>query len=115
MKEKLIAYFRQEKEYKSCYYSYLNAIEFSEEGKVDFPLLFENNLEVWKEHFLVGKSKGDEYSVCFSLRDSSGKIDSYWKIPGWYSSGYGAELYLHGICQVRPIEKRTIEWETLND
>lgn len=58
-----------------------------------------------------GKGLGEEYWVIFSV--SNDKETTYWKVPGFYQSHYGAELEWSDIFEVKSVEKTVTVWEAL--
>lgn len=62
-----------------------------------------------REEQYGGEGKGDEYWVVFSVSKDDEK--RFYKIPGWYSSGYGSELEPYNTFEVKPEQKTIIVWE----
>lgn len=55
-----------------------------------------------------GEGMGDCYFKVFSF-EKDGDIE-HWKIPGYYSSGYGSELEWYNAFKVKQVEKLIQVW-----
>jgi hypothetical protein len=58
-----------------------------------------------------GEGDGDEHWLVYKLENvTQAYSETYWKVPGWYQSYYGAELEWENAYQVESYEKTVIAW-----
>jgi hypothetical protein len=62
------------------------------------------------KHKTDGRSDDNSW-IILSVTDLETQEESYWKIPGYYSSYDGGTYELNNVHKVKPVEKTIIVWK----
>ena len=68
-----------------------------------------NGMTISPEDDYGGSGNGDDFWSVIKVQEPR-EAATFWKIPGFYSSGYGGELEFENIFQVVPKEKTITVW-----
>jgi len=59
-----------------------------------------------------GSERSNDYWIVFSVKDKDNQI-TYFKVPGYYDSYCGGELYVSQLFQVEETEKTVKYWKSI--